>query len=504
MQAVSLDYTPQPRQALLHATPARLILYGGAVGGGKSHALRWEAISWALQVPGIQVYLFRRTLGELEDNHVRQLKDSLSPLHGHVGYNETRKTFEFKNGSTIRLCYCEKEHDVERYQGAEIHVLLVDEAGHLTEYQLNYLVGRNRLGGFAEKVAEELRHMLPRAVFSSNPGGPGHQFLKQCFVEPAEEGVEFRNQRYRDPRDPNDPGRLSIYIPARMKDNKFIDSDYGASLAGLPPELARALRDGDWDAVVGQALHTLAREKHMLRPFTPPRHWTRFMSLDWGTAKPFSVGWYTVSDGGILEGKEAWPERWLPPGAVIRYAEWYGWNGNADQGARLDSRTVAKRILEIEKERGEPPIDYRIGDTAMWAVHDGISIAHNMMEATEGRLQLTPAKKSREQNYNEILCRLAGSENYLTDGRDGDAPMFYATADCTHFWRTVPTLILDGTNPEKGPDSSQEDHVFDDVSYALRSRPFMTTELDRYMAAHGNEMREAKRGGRSSDPYATR
>ncbi len=103
-----MDYTPLPKQALLHATDARLILFGGAVGGSKSHALRWDCITWALQVPGIQIYLFRRTLSELEDNHVGQLKEALSPLMpAHVTFNETRKTFEFKSGSRIRLCYCE-------------------------------------------------------------------------------------------------------------------------------------------------------------------------------------------------------------------------------------------------------------------------------------------------------------------------------------------------------------------------------------------------------------
>lgn len=227
------------------------------------------------------------------------------------------------------------------------------------------------------------------------------------------------------------------------------------------------------------------------------------MSLDWGTAAPFSVGWYCVSDGAILERQGNWPERWLPPGSVIRFAEWYGWNGHANQGCRLDSRSVAKMILDREKERNLPPMDYRVADTAMWAVNDGISVAHNMMEATDGRMVLTPARKSREQNYNEFLCRLAGSRNYLSDGREGDAPMFYVTADCTHFWRTVPALILDSTNPEKGPDSSQEDHCYDEASYALRSRPYMTTEQDRYMAAHGDEIREARRNGRSRDPYAT-
>jgi hypothetical protein len=504
-QQVVLEYEPQPRQRLLHESPARLLLYGGAVGGGKSHALRWEGIRWALRCPGIQIYLFRRSLGELEDNHVRQLKEAIP--QSVVGYNETRKTFEFSNGSVIRLCYCEREHDVERYQGAEIHVLLVDEAAHLTEYQMNYLIGRNRLGGFREKVPENLRPFLPRAVFASNPGNVGHGFLKQTFIEPAAAETLFYSEKYRDRRNPDDQGRLTQFIPAKMVDNDFIDEDYAASLAGLPPELQQALRDGDWDAVVGQALHTLSREKHQLRQFTPPRTCTHFMSLDWGSAAPFSVGWYFVSDGILLKAKDQWPERWIPPGAVVRYAEWYGWDGRPNHGIRMDARTVGQRILAMEHERGDPPMDYRVADSAMWNVNDGISIAQNMIEATEGRLALMRSRKSREHNYAECICRLSGAHTYIHDGIEGDYPMFYATENCRHFWRTVPILVFDQTNPERGPDTKQEDHVYDEWAYALRSQPFVVTEAARYEQIHAAEIAAAmsndRRSRTTTDPYRT-
>lgn len=454
---LQLEYEPQERQALLHSTPARLVLYGGAVGGGKSHAIRWDLIRWCLNVPGIRCYLFRRTLGELEDNHISRIRQELPPEVG--TYTENRKIYEFANGSQIRFCYCEKEKDVERYQGAEIHVLGVDEAGHLTDYQLNYLIGRNRLGGFQVHVPEEYRHALPRAVFGSNPGGPGHSFLKTTFIEPAPPETLFWQRRYRNPKDPEDKGILAIYIPAKMRDNAFIDAGYEGNLAGLPPELQRAYMDGDWDAVVGQALHTLSRDLHGLRPFTPPRHWTHIMSIDWGSAKPFSVGWYVVvPEWTELAAKDGYPARFLPPGAVIRFKEWYGWAGRPDHGMRADARTVARRIIEMEKEAGMPPMDYRVGDSAMWNRMDGPSTQENMADATDGRLLMTPSRKSREHNYSEFLCRLAGNVNYRVDGKFGDQPMFFCTLDCRHFWRTVPILTLDTTDPEKGPDTDLEDH----------------------------------------------
>ena len=51
-KTIKLEYDPQPKQALLHKCRARQILFGGAVGGGKSHALRWDCIAFCGESPG--------------------------------------------------------------------------------------------------------------------------------------------------------------------------------------------------------------------------------------------------------------------------------------------------------------------------------------------------------------------------------------------------------------------------------------------------------------------
>jgi len=488
---IDLDYAPQSRQALLHGTVANQIFYGGAAGGGKSHALRWDAIAFCLENPGCDAYLFRRTLGELQDNHIRKIRNEIPSVLGEYKTNEQR--FVFYNGAGINFCYCEKEQDVHRYQGAEMHWLGVDEASHLTEYQLTYLRGRVRLGSWAPKTK-----LLPRIVFASNPGGPGHTFLKKTFIDGSVPEVLFRDKTMADPKNPDDQGWLSVFIPAKMRDNKYLSSNYAGQFSALPPELARALTEGDWDAVVGAALHNLSREKHQLRPFDPPKWWTRFMCIDWGTAKPFSVGWYCVADQDThLAAKNGWDGVDIPAGAVIRYREWYGWDGKADKGKRMPAAVVAQKILE--REDGEV-IDYRVGDTGMWAQHDGPSPQENMSTATDGRFRMRQSKKDRKAMYAEILARLSGSEDYGESGEES-LPMFYVTANCEHFWRTVPMLVLDEFDPDKGPNSKQEDHVYDEVGYALRSRPFVTTQRDR---EHEKWETEYKRYARNSvDPYAT-
>lgn len=491
MPDIVLDYEPQAKQRLLHETVARQVLYGGAAGGGKSHSIRWDAIGFCLQNPGLDAYLFRRSLAELEANHIRRIKAEIPAQLG--TWSENRKRFEFYNKSGLNFCYCDDEDDVLRYQGAEMHWLGPDEAALMTEFQLSYLRSRVRLGSWKPSPAQA--HLLPRIVFASNPGGPGHQFLKKTLIDPAPPMTYFYDKSMANPKDPADKGWLTIFIPARMADNRYIDVNYAGQFGALAPELARALTEGDWDAVVGAALHNLSRDRHQIRAFAPPRHWTRFMAIDWGTARPFSVGWYCVSDGASLAAKDGWPERDLPAGAVIRYAEWYGFDGRPNHGLRLSADQVAHGILKKEKERNEEgAMTYRVGDYAMWSQHDGPSPKERMFVTTDGRINLRQSKKDRKANYAEIVARLAGNPDFSATGETW-VPMFYVTANCTQWWRTCPPLVLDDTDPDKGPDTKQEDHNYDETSYALASRPFTIT-----LANYEDLGKPRQRAG---DPYAT-
>ena len=92
-KTIKLEYTPQPKQALLHKCKAKQVLFGGAAGGGKSHAGRWDIIGFCLENPGLQAFIFSRSLPELDANHIQPLKRELPQELG--SFNETRKRYEF-------------------------------------------------------------------------------------------------------------------------------------------------------------------------------------------------------------------------------------------------------------------------------------------------------------------------------------------------------------------------------------------------------------------------
>ena len=122
--------------------------------------MRVASIAWCADIPGLQVYIFRRLSEDLAKNHMNGptgfpilLKEWVDS--GHAKINYSKNYIEFFNGSKIFLCHCQYEKNKYSYQGAEIHLLIIDEATHFTENIYRYLRGRLRLG--ALKIPENIK-----------------------------------------------------------------------------------------------------------------------------------------------------------------------------------------------------------------------------------------------------------------------------------------------------------------------------------------------------------
>ena len=88
---------PYPKQVEFFKAQSKYIAYGGARGGGKSWAARIKAVLLALNNPGIQILLLRRTLNELRENHVTPLQKLLrtKQVDKVANYKDQEKVFEF-------------------------------------------------------------------------------------------------------------------------------------------------------------------------------------------------------------------------------------------------------------------------------------------------------------------------------------------------------------------------------------------------------------------------
>ena len=202
--------------------------------------------------------------------------------------------------------------------------------------------------------------------------------------------------------------------------------------------------------------------RHVITPFRMPLSWTRFRRMDWGSASPFSIGWWIVVQEDFIHDK-----RRIPKSAIIRYREWYG-ASSPNKGLRLPADAVAKEVVRRETDgRGfREPIAYGVMDPAAFAVVSGPSIGETFARlgvffrrADNSRVS-TP---KRMGGWDQVRWRLKGDE-------DGDPLMFFVD-HCRDSIRTLPMQQHDENRPED-LDTEGEDHAPDDIRYACMSRPF--------------------------------
>lgn len=455
--ATNLDLNLHNRQGEAFDSVATELLYGGAAGGGKSHLMRVAAIIWCSAIPGLQVYLFRRIRDDLVKNHMEGPKGFRAILAGWVNCGFVKiveDEIRFWNGSKIYLCHCKDEKDIYKYQGAEIHVLLIDELTHFTDTMYRFLRNRVRMVGI--ELPPEYHGKFPRILCGANPGNIGHLWVKTTFVDAGEYVIR--------PMAANEGGMLRQYIPARLEDNPSMAQDdpgYESRLEGLGSEsLVKAMRYGDWDVIEGAFFDEWDPRRHVLKPFEIPSDWLRFRSADWGSASPFSIGWWAVvQDDTRQQGLV------LPRGAIIRYREWYGCvEGKPNKGLKLTAEEVGRGIAERE---ADDTIAYGVLDPAAFAEDGGPSIAQRIANCG---VYFRPADNKRVTargamgGWDMMRNRLKG---------DGDSrAMIYCFDTCRHSIRTIPALQHDDKRPED-LNTDMEDHAGDEWRYACMSRPWI-------------------------------
>ncbi len=466
----ALDLELHDRQGVAFDSLATEILYGGAAGGGKSHLMRVAAIIWCATVPGLQVYLFRRLSDDLEKNHLHGpggFFELLAPWFdaGFAKYNGSKHFIKFWNGSHIFLCHCQHEKDKFKYQGAEIHVLLMDELTHFTESIYRYLRGRLRLGTL--EVPPEMQGLFPRAISGSNPGGVGHNWVKTAFVDADKPLAIHRVSK-------SEGGMLRQYIPAKLDDNPSLlenDPDYIDRLEGLGnPALVKAMKDGDWNIVSGGAFDDVWNESRHVKPrFKVPASWHVDRSFDWGSTHPFSVLWHAEADGTeatLPDGSKFCP----PRGSIIVCHEWYGAKG-PNEGLKLSAKEIAAGINEREEslEKGawvakkpKPgPADNQISNVNE---SDSDSVAAKMAKSG---VKWTESDKSPGSRVNGLeLMRTRLKEAAKDQPED---PGLYFMDHCRKIISHLPVLPRSEKNPDD-INTDAEDHDYDSLRYRVMNK----------------------------------
>jgi len=430
-----------PQRSLI-SCPVFEVFFGGARGGGKTDGVLGDFIRHASLYGKHAIGLMiRRQRTELIET-IERSRAIYTPLGWK--YHEQDKMWRAPDGARLRFAYLERDADAEAYQGHSYTRLYVEEIGNFpSDKPILKLMATLRSGA---GVPVGFRA-------TGNPGGPGHQWVKARYIDPAPLGFRV----FRDTLS----GLERVYIPSRVADNKFLGADYVQQLkASGSEQLVKAWLEGDWSVIDGAFFDCWESAKHVVRPFEIPGDWLRFRSSDWGSAKPFSVGWWAVvgDDHSLPDGPM------LPRGAMVRYREWYGRKG-PNEGLKLTAEEVAQGILS--KEQPGEKITYSVLDPAAFAVDGGPSIAERM-----GNLKV---HFSRADNKRVAQMGALGGWDQMRQRMKGDGdgrPMIYTFSTCTDSIRTIPALQHDPDKPED-LDTDGEDHAADEWRYACMSRPWV-------------------------------
>jgi hypothetical protein len=447
----------EPQRALL-ACPVFEVFFGGARGGGKSDGVLGEwaqhSSQYGEQAIGLMV---RRTRIQLTETFERA-KAIYRPLG--AKFTEVPMRCVMPNGARLTFAYLERDSDADNYQGHSYTRVYVEEAGTFPSITpILKLMATLRSGA----------GVPCRIRLTGNPGGPGHQWIKARYIDPAPRGWEIVQDAQ--------SCAERVYIPSRVTDNPFLGPDYVARLKMVgDPVLVRAWLEGDFSVIAGAFFPEFSLEKHVIAPQALPLYWHRFRALDWGSARPFSVGWYAVSDGELPP---------FPRGALIRYREWYG-ASSPNVGLRMTAEEVADgiKVREAHDITGNRTMMTGVADPAIFAEDGGPSIGNRM----SGRgVFFRPADNKRVAQHgalggwDQLRARLKG---------DGEQPALFMFSTCVDLIRTLPALQHDEGRPED-VDTESEDHSADELRYACMSRPYtaplpadLFVERDKYSRSH--------------------
>ena len=439
-QEVLFQPNPGPQTNFL-AAPEREVLYGGAAGGGKTYSLIVDPLRYCNN-PNMNALILRRTNDELREI-IHKSQEMYPQAFPGAKWMEKKSQWTFPSGARIWMTYLEQEKDVLRYQGQAFTYIGFDElTQYPTPYAWDYL--RSRL-----RTADPSLPVYMRGT--TNPGGPGHGWVKKMFIDPAPAGKPFwatditTGETLKYPKQhakSEQPLFKRRFIPAKLMDNPFLyeQGDYEAMLLSLPETQRRQLLEGSWDVAEGAAFSEFDRRYHVTDVFTIPDNWRKFRACDYGYSSYSAVLWFAVDPA---------------TEQLVVYREMYV--------SKYTAKDLAFAILDVERSDGQ--ISYGVLDSSCWHKRGdtGPSLAEQMISVGCRWRPADRSKGSRVSGKNEIHRRLQVDD--ITE--QAGLTIFNS---CTNLIAQLPIIPLDKSNSED-VDTKAEDHLYDALRYGIMTRP---------------------------------
>jgi len=201
-----------------------IILYGGAIRGGKTFAGIGCLLLLCKAFPSSRWAIVRVDLPTLKRNTIPSFK-KICPQSFIKSYNQDTQTVTFNNGSQI-LFFAEnysQDKDLNRWKGLEVNGFLLEEINELQEQSFNKSI--ERAGSLILKEKQPNKLILATC-------NPTQNWVKKKFYDKYKQGILPKRWKY---------------IPSKITDNKFIPKDYLESLKQLPSYDYEIFVNGNWE-----------------------------------------------------------------------------------------------------------------------------------------------------------------------------------------------------------------------------------------------------------------
>lgn len=483
-------YLPDTSQEDALRTRAGHVLYHGTRGPGKTDC---QLVKFAKHVgKGYGNYwrgvIFDRKYKNLDDLIAKSKRIFRASFGKRCKFLESKGDYKWvwDTGEELLFRQFNKADDYWNYHGQEFPFIGWNElCKYPSSDPYDAMMSCNRSswtqeknGIWNEKTGRWNLPPIPLQVFSTtNPYGPGHNWVKARFIDPAPNGVTVENI-------------VTVFHPAlkvdvqivmtqvaifgSYKENPYLDPQYVAELESITdPNKRAAWLEGDWDIVAGGAIDDVWRKHiHILPRFPIPSHWRVDRGLDWGSTHPCSIGWFAETNGEEMELEFTDGSTQMfnpPPGSLIQIGEVYRTEKlGSNKGLRESAYTVAEKIIEyevsmleagwIEEQPWPGPADNQIRDVRE---SDVDTIEKKMADKGVRWIESDKSPGSRKVGLQLLRDML---EAAMLNRRD--APHIYFMDNCRASIATLPTLPRDEDDLDD-VDTEAEDHPYDMVRYRV-------------------------------------
>ena len=467
-------WEPQPgSQQLFLSCPFDEVLYEGTRGPGKTDALlmsfaQFVGVGFGEHWRGI---LFREQSTQLADIIAKSKRwfNHFMPGARFIGGGGYK--WIFPGGEELLMRHMRVPDDYWKYHGHEYPWIGWEELTNWAIkdcYESMLSTNRSSFPGIEDAKGNIIRRMPRQTLSTCNPFGVGHNWVKRKFIDPAPRMAPI-TEIFKNPFTGEEIKSTRCAIHGTIWENKYLlenDPHYLVNLLKITDHnKRRACLGGSWDITAGGMFDDLWDvDTHVLPRFDVPKDWLIYRAFDWGSAKPFSVGWYTMApaNGTLKIGDQ---NMRIIKGDTFRIREWYGCKtGEENVGLGLTNSQIGKGIKRREATLFPQHVVRRgPADSSIWGDTSGKGKDETIAKdiGREG-IRFIKSKKgpgSRVNGWQKLRDMLAEARKPLRE-----APAFYSSVDCPEFQRCFPVLPRDEANLDD-VDSDAEDHNGDEARY---------------------------------------